>query len=100
MRNLYHFRLSVECPDGKRYAQAFTVNADDAPQFEPYDLCDSALTAMAVSGVLPDRASRIDTDRESLLREIATVTTEALLDQIKARDLRNGYPQPQNPAKP
>lgn len=98
MRNQYHFALSVECPDGKRHATAFDVDAHAAPQFEPYDLCSSPMGAGLAGGVMPQRASRIDVERRELAWQIARILTDNILEQIKSRDLRNGYEQePQKP---
>ena len=71
MRNQYRFILSVECPGGKRHSTAFDVGAHAAPQFEPYDLCSSPMGAGLAGGVMPQRAARIDVEREALAQQIA-----------------------------
>lgn len=98
MRNQYRFTLSVECPDGKRHVNAFAVDAHSAPQLEPYDLCSSPMGAGLAGGVMPQRAARIDVEREALAQQIANILTDNILEQIKSRDLRNGYEQ--TPKKP
>ena len=97
-RDQYRLILSVECPGGKRHSTAFEVGAHAAPQFEPYDLCSSPMGAGLAGGVMPQRAARIDVGRETLAQQIAGILTESILEQIKSRDLRNGYEQtPQKP---
>lgn len=98
MRSQYHFTLIVECPDGKRHATPFDVDAHAATQFEPYDLCSSSMAAGLAGGVMPQRASRIDVERRELAWQIARILTDNILEQIKSRDLRNGYEQ--TPKKP
>lgn len=91
MNTQYRFTLTVECPDGKRHAQAFNVEAFAAPQLEPYDLCSSPMTAMIVGGVMNMGAARIDVDRKSLAGQIAAKLADGILEAIKGRDLDNGY---------
>lgn len=93
MQTQYRFTLSVECPDGNRYVEAFNVEAFAAKHLEPYDLCSEPLTAMLAGGVMQLGAARIDTDRKQLAAQVSTALTEHILKAIKTRDLRNGYPQ-------
>lgn len=94
MHTQYRFTLHLECPDGKLHVTAFNIDANSAPEFDRFDLCDGALEAMAFDGVVAEGAARINSDRKHLAQEIATKMTFAILDQIKCRDLRNGYEQP------
>ena len=91
MNSSYRFALQSTCPDGKRHTYAFDVAAFIAPQFEPYDFCTGAVTAMMAGGVMSMGAARIDTDRKRLAEEIADKITDGILEAIKARDLANGY---------
>lgn len=93
MRNQYRFTLYVEGPDGRRHAAAFDVDAHAAPQFEPYDLCSSPMGAGLAGGVMPQRAARIDVERRELVWQISRILTDNILEQIKSRDLHNGYEQ-------
>lgn len=95
MRNYYQFTLHVECPDGARHTHAFRVNANNAPQFERYDMCTDPLSAMMDGGVMSMAAAQIDTDRRRLAEQISAALTHSILESIKARDLVNGYDQPQ-----
>jgi hypothetical protein len=95
MNTNYKFRLTVETPDGQHKTVAFDVDAYTARhmEWEPYDLCSDALTAVAVGGVSKMGAARIDTEREKLAAEVAGKLTSHILNEIKSRDLHNGYEQ-------
>ena len=96
MNTNYKFRLYVQTPDHRpEICSAFDVESKTARDygFEPYDLCTDAMTAFAVGGVTSAGADRIDTEREKLASEIAKQLTAHIMESIKSRDLRNGYPQ-------
>ena len=95
MNTYYKFRLTVETPDGRHKTVAFDVDAYAARHmgWESYDLCSDALTAVAVGGVSQMGAARIDTEREKLAADVAGKLTAHILEEIKSRDLHNGYSQ-------
>lgn len=95
MNTTYKFRLFVQTPDHQEKRSAFDVDAYVARDagWEPYDLCSDAMTAAIADGVTGLGAQRIDAEREKLAADIARQLTAHIMDAIKARDLRNGYPQ-------
>jgi hypothetical protein len=98
MNTTYKFRLYVETPDCQEKCSAFDVDAYVARDagWEPYDLCSDAMTAAMADGVTSRGAERIDAEREKLAAEISRQLTAHIMNAIKARDLRNGYPQNTN----
>lgn len=95
MNTTYKFRLYVQTPDHQEKCSAFDVDAYVAREagWEPYDLCSDAMTAAIADGVTSLGAQRIDTEREKLAADISRQLTAHIMNAIKARDLRNGYPQ-------
>ena len=95
MNTQYKFYLHVQMPNGETKASAFNVDAYTArdSKWEPYDLCSDAITAAIADGVTSLGAERIDTEREKLAADISRQLTAHIMNAIKARDLRNGYPQ-------
>jgi len=95
MHTTYKFRLYVQTPDNQEMRSAFDVDAHVARDagWEPYDLCGDAMTAAIADGVTSLGAQRIDTEREKLAADISRQLTAHIMTAIKARDLRNGYPQ-------
>ena len=95
MNTNYKFRLYVQTPDNHEKSSAFVVDAYTARDagWEPYDLCSDAMTAYVASGVTAQGAARIDVEREKLAAEISRQITAHIMEQLQARDLRNGYGQ-------
>ncbi len=82
-------------PDHQEVVSAFEVEAFVARESEwnPYDLCSDAVTAMLAGGVTSYGAARIDVEREKLAKEVSRALTLHILKSIQTRDLRNGYKQ-------
>lgn len=95
MNTNYKFYLTVQLPKGESKASAFDVCAFVAieAKWEPYDLCNDAMTAAIADGVTSLGAERIDVEREKLAAEISRKMTARIMNAIKSRDLRNGYQQ-------
>jgi hypothetical protein len=95
MSQNYKIHVYFETPDGKRLAAVYQVEAFVAERadWQRYDVCRDATSALVYGGVTDERAARIDVEREKLAREISDQLTEHILKGLKSRDLRNGYAQ-------
>jgi hypothetical protein len=93
MNNQYSFLLLITDPDGKTARRSFAIDAFQAPQLKPYDLCSDPTTAMLADGVTDRGAARIDCERKNLIKEVALKLANSILHEIKSADTRNGYSQ-------
>ena len=87
----YQFALHVTYPDGKCIAAQLNLDAFAAHQFEPIDVCDTGIVAMATGGHTSFSSQPIKREREALAKELARRLTTSIMDAIESRDLKNGY---------